>query len=100
VSPASVQDAIDALEVVLNEGFDAGEISQEAARRIARDVGEAIEKFNDGKTDEAVDRLEELERRVHELVDHDEIAHSQERKIDKAIEDLARQMRAASDEDG
>lgn len=35
---------------------------------------------------------------MDELVDHDEIAHSQERRIDKAIEELARQMLAASDE--
>jgi len=95
---ASVQDAIDALEVVLNEGFDDGEISEEAAQRVAREVGEAVEKFNDGETDEAIDRLDELERHVDELVDHDEIAHSQERRIDKAIEELARQMLAASDE--
>lgn len=82
----------------MNTGFDDGEISEEAARRIAREVGDTIEKYNDGETDEAIDGLAEVERHVDELVHHDEIAHSQERKIDKAIEELARQMRAASRE--
>jgi eukaryotic-like serine/threonine-protein kinase len=89
---ASVQDALAALQAVVTGGFDDGEISEDAARLIADGLGEAIELFEDGEADEAIDRLEELEGLVDELVDRDEIEHSQERKLDKAIEDLARRM--------
>jgi hypothetical protein len=89
---------VDALGAVVFAGLDDGTISDRAAEQISHDVEEALRRFEDGEIDEAIDHLERLEGRVDELVDHDEIAHSQERKLDKAIEELARQMLLAGDD--
>ncbi len=101
-SPAPVdpvQGAVAALQDVVTEGVNDGTISSKAAEEIQKRLEEAIEKYSDGDTEKAIDELEHLRDKVDELVDHDEIAHSEEQRLDKAIEDLAQQMFFASGDD-
>jgi transposase len=87
-----VQGAVAVLQTVVTEGVNDRTITPKAAEEIQKKLDEALEKFGDGDTEGAIKKLEELEKKVDELVDHDEIAHSQEQKLDRAIEDLAEQM--------
>jgi len=87
-----VQAAVSALQTVVTEGVNDRTISPEAADEIGKRLGAALEKFADGDTEGAIDELQGLEEKVDDLVDDDEIANSEEQKLDKAIEDLAEQM--------
>jgi eukaryotic-like serine/threonine-protein kinase len=92
----SLQDAVVALESILSMGVADGTIEDKAAREIGKEVEEALKKFAEGDTEDAVKKLEDLEEKVEGLVDKGEIAHSQEQRIDRAIEDLAEQMLLAA----
>lgn len=82
------------------EGVADGRISESAAQEIANGLEESLEKFADGDVEEAIHTLEDLEGRVDELLEQEEIHQSQEQRIDGAIEDVARAMfDAASSED-
>ena len=94
-----VQGAVATLQAVVTEGVSDGTISEKAAEEIQKGLEEALEKYSDGDTEKAIDELEHLRDKVDELVDHDEIAHSQEQSLEKAIEDLAEQMFFASSDD-
>ena len=91
-----VQGAAAALQAVVAQGVSDGTISDEAAGEIQKGLDEALREFAGGDTEKAIEKLGDLEGKVDELVDHDEIAHSEEQKLDKAIEDLAAQMFQAS----
>jgi hypothetical protein len=97
----SLESAVVALQAVVSEGLGDGTISEAAAREIEEGVEESLEKFAEGKADEAIRKLEDLEEKVDGLVDQEEIHHSQEQRIDRALEDLAQQMffAASSDDD-
>ena len=77
-------------------GVSEGDITDKAAKEIQKGLDEALHEFTRGDTDKALEKLGDLEGKVDELVDHDGIAHSEEQKLDKAIEDLAAQMSQAS----
>jgi hypothetical protein len=77
-------------------GVSEGDITDKAAKEIQKGLDEALHEFTGGDTDKALEKLGDLEGKVDELVDHDEIAHSEEQKLDGAIEDLAAQMSQAS----
>ncbi len=82
------------------DGVADGRISEKAAEEIAKGVEESLERFTDGNTEEAIHKLEDLEAKVDELLEQEEIHQSQEQRIDGAIEDVAREMfEAASSED-
>lgn len=82
------------------EGLADGRISENAAQVIATGLDESLERFADGDVEEAIHTLEDLEGRVDELLEQEEIHQSQEQRIDGAIEDVARAMfDAASSED-
>ncbi len=82
------------------EGVADGRISESAAQEIANGLEESLERFADGDVEEAIHTLEDLEGRVDELLEQEEIHQSQEQRIDGAIEDVARAMfDAASSED-
>jgi hypothetical protein len=87
-----LQGAVAALQIVVTEGVSDGTISEKAAEEIGKGLGAALEKFADGDTEGAIDELQGLEEKVDDLVDDDEIANSEEQKLDRAIEDLAEQM--------
>ena len=95
-----LQGAVAALQTVVTEGVSDDTISEKAAEEIGKRLGAALEKFADGDTEGAIDELQGLEEKVDDLVDDDEIANSEEQKLDKAIEDLAEQMFFASSDDG
>ena len=94
-----VQGAVASLQALVNEGVADGTISEKAAEEIQKGLDEALEKYADGDTEKAIDELDHLRDEVDELVDHDEIAHSEEQALRKAIEDLAALMFAAAEED-
>jgi eukaryotic-like serine/threonine-protein kinase len=96
-----LQAAVVAIQDVVSEGVADGRISEKAAREIAKGLEESLEKFTDGDAEEAIHKLEDLEEKVDELLEHEEIHQSQEQKIDSAIEELAEQMvlAASSDDD-
>ena len=95
-----VQEAVAALQAVVAQAVSDGTISDKAAREIQKGLDEALHEFAGGDTEKATEKLGDLEGKIDELVDHDEIAHSEEQKLDKAIEDLAAQMfEAAPSED-
>ena len=77
-----------------------GTITDKAAEEIQKGLDSALHEFARGDTDKALEKLRDLERKVDDLVDHDEIAHSDKQKLAKAIEDLAEQMSLASPSEG
>lgn len=82
------------------EGVADGRISESAAQEIANGLEESLERFAEGDVEEAIHTLEDLEGRVDELLEQEQIHQSQEQRIDGAIEDVARAMfDAASSED-
>jgi serine/threonine protein kinase len=87
-----LQGAVAALQAVVTEGVSDGTISEKAAKEIQKGLEEALEKFDEGDTEEAIDKLRELEEKVEKLVDDEEIRHSQEQRLNRAIEDLAEEM--------
>ncbi|MGI8846931.1 MAG: protein kinase domain-containing protein, partial [Candidatus Dormibacteria bacterium] len=94
-----VQGAVASLQALVNEGVDRDTISEKAAEEIMKGLDEALKRYADGDTDRAIEELDHLRDKVDELVDHDEIAHSEEQALRKAIEDLAVRMLEASSGD-
>ena len=82
------------------QGVSDGTIRDKAAEEIQKGIDEALHEFIAGDTDKALEKLGDLERKVDDLVDHDEIAHSEKQKLEKAIEELAQQMSLASPSEG
>ena len=91
-----VEEAVTALQGVVAQGVSDGTIKDKAAEEIQKGIDGALHEFAGGNTEKAIDRLRDLERKVEELVDHDEIAHSEKQKLLKAIDDLAEQISLAS----
>jgi serine/threonine protein kinase len=95
-----VQEAVAALQGIVAQGVSDGTITDKAAEEIQKGLDEALHEFADGDTEKAMEKLGDLEGKVDDLVDHDEIAHSEKQKLDKAIEDVAEQMSLASPSEG
>jgi len=91
-----LQDAVGALESILSAGVANDTITDKAAMEIGKEVEEALKKFAEGDTEGAINKLEDLEGKIDELEDKEEVAHSQEQRLDRAIEDIAEQMLLAS----
>jgi serine/threonine protein kinase len=92
----SVAGAVAALQAVVAQGVSDGTITDKAAEEIQKGLDGALHEFDGGDTEKALEKLGDLEGKVDELIDHDEIAHSEKQKLSKAIEDLAAQMSQAS----
>ncbi len=91
-----VQGAVATLQAVVAQGVSDGTITDKAAEEIQNGLDAALHEFAGGNTEKALEKLSDLEVKVDELVDHDEIAHSEKQTLFKAIEDLAAQMSLAS----
>jgi hypothetical protein len=91
-----VQEAVAALEGLVARGVSDGTITDKAAMEIKKGLDEALHEFAGGDTEKAIEKLGDLERKVDDLVDDDEIEHSEKQKLDKAIGDLAQQMSLAA----
>ena len=85
-----------ALQSLVTEGLQDGTISEHAADEIQKKLEDALEKYAEGDTEKAIEELEHLRDDLDHMVDHDEIAHSQVQRLDKAIEDIEEQMFLAS----
>jgi eukaryotic-like serine/threonine-protein kinase len=96
----SVQEAAAALQSVVAQGVSDGTITDKAAEEIQKGIDESLHEFTGGDTDKALEKLGDLEKKVDDLVDHDEIAHSEKQKLEKAIEELAQQMIRATPSEG
>ncbi|HWL90841.1 MAG TPA: protein kinase [Actinomycetota bacterium] len=92
VAPDPVEEAATALMAVVAEGVETETISSKAAEDIQKRIDEALAKYSEGDTEKAIRTLDDLESKVDDLVDQDEVAQSQEQKLDKAIRDLAEAM--------
>ena len=99
-APDPVEGAAGALFALVDDGLAGDEISPKAAEEIRKKVNEALKKFADGDTEGAIKELEDLKEKLEDLVDHDEIEHSQEQRLDRAIDDLAEQMFLAAPPEG
>jgi serine/threonine-protein kinase len=86
--PDPVTAAAEAIFAVVEEGLADGRVSERAAETIVDDVNEALATFADGDTEGAMRKLEDLESKVDDLTDHDEVANQYEQRIDRALEDL------------
>jgi len=92
----SVEEAAAALDALVADGLANERVTPDAAEEIRKRLSDALEKFREGDTEKAIEELGDLRDKVQELVDEREIDHSQEQKLDKAIEDLAAQMSLAA----
>jgi predicted Ser/Thr protein kinase len=97
----SLPAAVAALERVLEDGVQAGDISRKAGQEIARDANEALREFEKGNVDNALEKLSELPEKVDEMVDEGEIT-SPERadQIKLAVANLAAAMEATPPPNG
>jgi len=91
-----VQAAVSALQTLVADGLDDGTISEHAADEIQKKLEDALEKYAEGDTGKAIEELEHLRDDLDRMVDHDEVAHSEVQRLDKAIEDIEQQMFLAS----
>ncbi|MGH2574048.1 MAG: Stk1 family PASTA domain-containing Ser/Thr kinase [Actinomycetota bacterium] len=93
--------AVAALESVLQDGVDAGDIHPRAANEIEREVNKALRDFENGDVDKALEKLSELRGKVDEMVEKGEIT-SPERadQVKQALANLAAAMEAAAPPNG
>jgi hypothetical protein len=94
--PDPVTAAAEAVFALVDEGLSDGNVSERAAETIVKDVDEALAKFAEGDSERAMGKLEDLESKVDELTDHDEVSNSYEQRIDRALEDLWEQFSLAT----
>ncbi|HEX5937381.1 MAG TPA: hypothetical protein VFZ75_06815, partial [Actinomycetota bacterium] len=96
----AVPGALATVQAVVDEGFADGLISEEAAEEITKHLEEAMTRFDEGKTEEAIRKLDELESKIDELEDRDEVANQTEQRLDRALRDLAEAMFLADPDAG
>lgn len=93
--PPSVQGALDQLALALTQGVNDGDLSRGSANRIDHDVEEALKKYQEGDLDKALEKLDELQRKVTEMESKGDITPSLAGKLHQGISDLAAAMEAA-----
>jgi demethoxyubiquinone hydroxylase (CLK1/Coq7/Cat5 family) len=87
-TPDTVDEALAAFVALLDDGLADGRISDHAEDEIEKHLGESLTKFGEGDSSEAIKKLEDLESKIDDFVEHEEIEHSEEQALDRAIEDL------------
>jgi serine/threonine protein kinase len=103
VEPAvlSIAEAIAALEAVLEEGRDGGQISPKAANEIAKKSNEALREYEKGKLDEALQKIGEVRDKLDEMEASGEIASTETAdRIDQALSNLAGALEASPPRNG
>jgi serine/threonine protein kinase len=96
----SVEAAAAALNALVAAGLADETISDKAAEEIGKRLEDALDRFREGDTEQAVDKLDDIVKEIEEAVDDGEIAHSREQRLRRAVEDVASQMIAASPSEG
>jgi eukaryotic-like serine/threonine-protein kinase len=84
-----VEEAVAAFLALVEEGVSEGRITEKAAHEIEKHLDDAMKKFDEGDTEEAVRKLDELESKIDDFIEKDEILQSEENALDRALEDLA-----------
>ena len=90
--PGPVEAALATFVSLVEDGLADGRITEHAADDIGKHLEDAMKRFEDGNTEDAVRKLDELESKIDDLLEHDEIAQSEENRLDRALEDLASAM--------
>ena len=99
-TPLSVENAVAALNAILNQGMSNGDVSRRAGEEIARDVNGALKDYEHGKLDKSIGKLDKLQDRVRELANQGEISGDRPGQIRQGIIDLEAALRAAPPSDG
>jgi serine/threonine-protein kinase len=92
VPDGAVEAAVASLAAIVEEGVAEGNITEKAAGEIRKHVEESLRQFADGNTSEAIAKLEDVETEIDGYVEHEEVAHSEEQALDRALEDLIEAM--------
>ena len=84
--------AIAALQAVLTDALADGLITEKAFQDIEKHVEGSLDTFAEGNTGDAIKKLDDLESKIDELEERDEVSNQTEQRLDRALEDLARAM--------
>jgi hypothetical protein len=92
--PLSVQGALDQLALLLDQGVATGDISPRAANEVAKEIRDAIRKYEDGDLEGALDKLRDLQGKVEEREQKGEIEPDMAERLRQAISNVAAAMEA------
>ncbi|HEV8421359.1 MAG TPA: Stk1 family PASTA domain-containing Ser/Thr kinase [Actinomycetota bacterium] len=93
--PPSVQGALDHLGLVLTQGVNDGDLSRGSANKISGDIEDALEDYQHGDLEKALDRLDDVQRKVTELESKGDITPTLAGRLHEGISDLAAAMEAS-----
>jgi eukaryotic-like serine/threonine-protein kinase len=88
----AVNEALAALQAVVTEALADGRITEDAAGEIDEHVDGALGTFAEGQTEEAIRELDDLESRIDELAEEDEVSNQTMQRLDRALQALAEAM--------
>ncbi|SRR6266571_263441 len=91
---SSVQDAVTNLATVLSQGVSSGAISDKAAQDVLHHAGDALKSYQDGKLDDALKNLSDLETKIDEAAQHGDVSAAYAADLKQAVEALAAAMQA------
>jgi serine/threonine-protein kinase len=92
----SVAEAAAALERLVEQGVNQGVIGDHAANEIEHGVSDALKRYQQGRLDQALEELSDLQGKVSDLAEEGEISSSDlADQLDQAIADLAVAMESA-----
>jgi serine/threonine protein kinase len=91
---SSVQTAVANLANVLSQGVSAGAISDKAAQDVLHQVGDAVHAYQDGKLDDALKKLSDLEAKIDKAAQHGDVSAAYAGDLKQAVEALAAAMQA------
>jgi eukaryotic-like serine/threonine-protein kinase len=97
----SVNQAAAALQQLVQDGEDQGNLSHHAADEIQHRASDALKRYQQGRLDDALQTLSDLQGTIADLADENEISSSDlADQLDQAVTDLASAMEAASPSSG
>jgi serine/threonine-protein kinase len=91
---SSVQTAVANLANVLSQGVSAGAISDKAAQDVLHQVGDAVHAYQDGKLDDALKKLSDLDAKIDKAAQHGDVSAAYAGDLKQAVEALAAAMQA------
>jgi serine/threonine protein kinase len=93
-NPSSVQGALTNVANVVAGGVSRGEVSDKAAQDIVHALGDAVNAYSDGKLDDALKKLSDLEGKIQEAVQHGDVSAAYVGELNGGIQALAAAMQA------
>jgi len=91
---SSVQTAVANLANVLSQGVSAGAISDKAAQDVLHQAGDAVHAYQDGKLDDALKTLSDLDSKIDKAAQHGDVSAAYAGNLKEAVEALAAAMQA------